>query len=715
MRIRISSMIFIESGRRFHYMPKQAASKKKKQKAMPLLKRKSSTSSKSITKPFNLKKNKLTKATPVPESNFDTDWDRSYESDTSLTNFHNDSYTAQPEERDPAAYKSWLTRLFYNWSIRLKLVFIISIIIILSISSIIYIATFFFKNDNELRIKEKNLEITELIAAKTRSDISNLIRSAKLAAISLSQGSAINLADKSEITELNDISSEEGFIAIYVYLMENGQATLSQKSYNPIFLTEKNWDKSVLDKNVKNDLKTFSSSYKGKTVVLNSSINKEPLIAVSYPYKMEEKSGFIIALAKMDGILNSFKSSGITDNFMLTQDGTVLAHSKKEEVYNKTSFKELPIYEKIQASPINNGQVKYENSNKEIFLASFKKLGLGNLTVVTSVPEEKAMEEVNNIQRRNFYLMIIILNVSILIVFIYSKNLTKPILSLVEASKKIERGEFQLDIKETSGDEIGVLTRSFVHMGKGLSERDKIKDAFGKFVSPELAEKALHGSMRLGGERKECTIFFSDIRNFTGMSETMQPEDVVEFLNLYMTEMVSCVNQKGGIVDKFIGDSIMAVWGAISSTDNDTESAIETALLMRKSLVVFNKSRGTVKKPFIRIGIGINTGDVIAGQIGSEERLEFTVIGDAVNLASRVEGLNKEFGTDILITESAYSKVANKYNVKKMKAIHVKGKKKPQVIYAVLGRLSDSSAPKSIQELRAIIFQESKSSSGTKA
>jgi len=710
-------------------MRPKSASKKNTKKATALLKQKASQKSKPISKSSKIKRktSARTKADkePILEGSWnraeieESDYPSSYEDTTYPESTRDQSLSFSDyvisEDKKSKSKRSWLKNLFYNSSIRLKLVFIISMIIILSISSIIYIATFFFRNDNELRIKEKNLEITELIASKTRADISNLIRSAKLAAISLAQGTVINLADKSEIKELNDLSNEEGFIAIYIYIMEGGRPTIFQKSYNPIFLTEKNWNKSVLDKAVNKDLKNYTASYKGKTVVLNSSINKEPLIAVSYPYKMDEASGFIIALAKMDSILSSFKSSGITDNFMLTQEGIVLAHSKKEDVYNKTSFKELPIYEKIQDSPINNGQIKFENSNKEVFLASFKKLGLGNLTVVTSVPEEKAMEEVNNIQRRNFYLMIIILNVSILIVFIYSKSLTKPILSLVEASKKIERGEFQLDIKETSGDEIGVLTRSFVHMGKGLSERDKIKDAFGKFVSPELAEKALHGNMRLGGERKECTIFFSDIRNFTAMSETMQPEDVVDFLNLYMTEMVSCVNQKAGIVDKFIGDSIMAVWGAISSTDNDTESAIETALLMRKSLAAFNKNRGTQKKPFIRIGIGINTGDVIAGQIGSEERLEFTVIGDAVNLASRVEGLNKEFGTDILITESAYSKVPNLYNVKKMKAIQVKGKKKAQVIFAVLGRLNDSSAPKSIPELRSIIYQDGKNSSGAKA
>lgn len=170
-----------------------------------------------------------------------------------------------------------------------------------------------------------------------------------------------------------------------------------------------------------------------------------------------------------------------------------------------------------------------------------------------------------------------------------------------------------------------------------------------------------------------------------------------------MTVMVKCINNTHGIVDKFIGDAIMATWGAAYSRGNDAENAIDAALTMRKELIKFNEGRGEAKKPIIKIGCGINFGPVIAGQIGSEERLEYTVIGDAVNLASRVEALNKPFGTDILITEDLYKLVSNNYRLEKMKAIKVKGKSAPQTIYAVLGRKDDESCPKSIQELRTLL------------
>jgi adenylate cyclase len=225
-------------------------------------------------------------------------------------------------------------------------------------------------------------------------------------------------------------------------------------------------------------------------------------------------------------------------------------------------------------------------------------------------------------------------------------------------------------------------------------------------VNPELAELVVKDGVRLGGERKTVAILFSDIRNFTAISEKLDPEEVVDFLNMYMTRMVECIDRTGGIVDKFIGDAIMAIWGVPVSKGNDTENAIDAALMMRKSLIEFNRDRGDPKNPIIRIGCGINTGPVLAGQIGSENRMEYTVIGDTVNLASRIEDLNKPFGTDILISEDTYKSVKEIYAVERMEPIKVKGKDKPQQIFAILGRLDDAERPGTIEELRVLLGLE---------
>jgi adenylate cyclase len=147
----------------------------------------------------------------------------------------------------------------------------------------------------------------------------------------------------------------------------------------------------------------------------------------------------------------------------------------------------------------------------------------------------------------------------------------------------------------------------------------------------------------------------------------------------------------------------MATWGALHHDDMAVENAINGTLMMRDALLKFNVGRGGDKKPIIQIGSGINSGFVISGQIGSNERLEYTVIGDAVNLASRIESLNKPFGTDILISEEAYSKVKDIFHVEKMQAIKVKGKEEAQTIFAVLGRKDDPNCVKTLKELRTLV------------
>ena len=294
---------------------------------------------------------------------------------------------------------------------------------------------------------------------------------------------------------------------------------------------------------------------------------------------------------------------------------------------------------------------------------------------------------------------------AIILIRIFSNGITNPIKELVDASSKIEHGEFELDMKPRTKDEIGLLTSSFVQMGKGLAEREKLMVSFSKFTNKTIAQKAASGELSLGGENRNATIFFSDIRSFTAMSEKMQPNEVVEFLNAYMTRMVECVNQTNGVVDKYIGDAIMAVWGAPESSgsaEGDALNAVTAALMMRDSLAKFNRERSGRGLPPVKIGCGINSGPVVAGQIGSEERMEYTVIGDAVNLASRTEALNKPFATDVLITENTYNLIKEKIIVAEMPGVHVKGKTDAIKMFAVINLVGRDGA-KSLDEVRTII------------
>jgi len=255
----------------------------------------------------------------------------------------------------------------------------------------------------------------------------------------------------------------------------------------------------------------------------------------------------------------------------------------------------------------------------------------------------------------------------------------------MEAARRISHGDFKVALKPKGRDEVAELSVTVNEMAKGLEERDRVKETFNKFHNKEIAEKLLSGEVKLGGERKEATIFFSDVRGFTGMSETMEPEQVVEMLNEYMTRMVAIIRAHGGIVDKYVGDAIMALWGVPIGKPDDTVNAVRACLAMRAELAKLNELRISRGQHALKIGMGLNTGPVIAGNIGSTEKMEYTVIGDSVNLASRMESMTKEYGTDLLIPQAILDRVKGQFVFEKCKSAKVKGKSQEIEIYKVTG------------------------------
>lgn len=583
-------------------------------------------------------------------------------------------------------------------SIRTKLLGIISLILIVSISLMIFLASHYFKKDMELRIRENDLHSANMIALKIQAEFLAISRNLKILASSFEGKDSCGGETKNLFFE-----NEKDILFLGIYTIEEDKIVLESHCQSPYpyskeFKTFKDYDEKV----TKPNKEAFFRAAAGATVLENvSPLFNTQIVGFSFPYlKNETQTKILIAYKKLTNIAETFQT-GMNINFLVDDFGVLLAHPDSGLVIKRTSMTETPIVKSLLGSKFPNNQFTYTDPiTGEKMMGTFTKLGFTGGAVVSIVAQDKVFQEVYNIQRRNIYLMIAVLSAAVLIVFIFSKTLTSPILSLVQGAKDIEQGNYAVYIEPKSGDEIGVLTESFNSMSKGLDEREKIKAAFGKFVNEEIAELSMKGEIKLGGERKYCAIFFSDIRSFTAISEKLEPEEVVEFLNQYMTEMVGCVRHTGGIVDKFIGDAIMATWGALKPLPNETESAVNASLLMRKALIKFNKGRGSEKKPIIKIGCGINSGHVISGQIGSDERLEYTVIGDAVNLASRIETLTKPFGADILVSEDAYERVKGVFNVELMPSIKVKGKEKPQVVYAVLGRKDDPTCYTSIKELR---------------
>ena len=241
-----------------------------------------------------------------------------------------------------------------------------------------------------------------------------------------------------------------------------------------------------------------------------------------------------------------------------------------------------------------------------------------------------------------------------------------------------------------TGDELEELARALNHATVTLGERDKLRTTFGKYMTATVMEHLLAGKVSLGGESLKVTILFTDIRSFTTISEKMEPQQLVGLLNEYFTEMVGIVMNEGGVVDKYIGDAIMAVFGAPVRKPDDAVRAVRAAVRMRRALTKLNERLAERGIPPLRTGIGIHTGPVIAGNIGSERRMEYTVIGDAVNLASRLESSTKELGVNVLISEDTWALVKHAVVGRPVKEIHVKGRAAPVMTYEVLGIVGEA-------------------------
>jgi adenylate cyclase len=212
-----------------------------------------------------------------------------------------------------------------------------------------------------------------------------------------------------------------------------------------------------------------------------------------------------------------------------------------------------------------------------------------------------------------------------------------------------------------------------------------------RYMSKEVADQLLAGGDTvLGGTMQTVTVLFSDIRNFTGVSEALGPRETVSLLNEYFADMVDVVSQHGGSLDKYIGDAIMALFGVPFEKPEDADSALRVANGMLTALAALNQRRGARGQDPIDIGVGIATGEVVVGNIGSPTRMEYTVIGDSVNLASRLEGANKFYRTKILVDATTRRSLKNPGLLREIDLLQVKGKDHPVAVYESLGYLAST-------------------------
>jgi len=233
---------------------------------------------------------------------------------------------------------------------------------------------------------------------------------------------------------------------------------------------------------------------------------------------------------------------------------------------------------------------------------------------------------------------------------VISRSITGPISDLNASVAAIGEGDYSTRAKTDRHDEVGMLAYAVNGMAEGLEEKERVRNLLGRLVSNDVAEELLKNDIELGGEEKEVTVLFCDIRDFTSLSESMPPSELLNLLNRYFTRLTAIIESHHGVVDKYIGDEVMAVFGAPVENRNHAGQAVAAAREILQALSIFNREIEHELSTTLNIGIGINTGTAVAGNIGSQSRMNYTVIGDVVNTASRLEGLTKEFNTPLVVS-----------------------------------------------------------------
>ena len=332
------------------------------------------------------------------------------------------------------------------------------------------------------------------------------------------------------------------------------------------------------------------------------------------------------------------------------------------------------------------------------FRPSFKHLMLFCFIVSSVFPVAILLSSYISVQINNgleihggvIFVSILLMLISFIITHGLSRLILNPLKNLTEASKRIQNGDYKSRVGIVTSDELGALADSFNDMADSLAEKEFMRDTFGKIVDPEVRDYLMSGSGKeslgaaLGGETREVTVLFCDIRSFTAMSEKMEASEVVQLLNKYFTALGKCIAAHHGIINKYIGDAIMAIFGAPVQSENSARDAFLAALDMRKALVEVNEDFKKEGFPEVHFGIGIHTGPVFAGTIGAENRMEYTVIGDTVNTASRLESLCKTYTKDLILSEASAEKLGEEDSKLSFVAeAEIRGKSQPMKLYTL--------------------------------
>ncbi|MDR2054046.1 MAG: HAMP domain-containing protein [Treponema sp.] len=588
-----------------------------------------------------------------------------------------------------------------RFPIGVKLVVIISVLSLVSLGTITALVSYLITQDVRLTAEDNNFTLNKRSAAEAEEILTG-VRSDT--AVLLNTLGTLGNAETLTRNAVSFFFDEHEDTAAVVYFGAAPAVLMNER-----FFLSNGIETALLEQFLGGEGDAIRRAAGGEVCIRNAApVFGLPLLALFFPLR-----GQAAAVVLSSEALSETFGTGANVSYLINDRADILVHPNSELVTAGANAENGAFVRGLRENPASSLQSLYTDEDGTRFFGAFTKLTLGNAAVITNIEYDKVFEGIAATTRRNIYLTIAVLCIAGIFIWLFSKTISAPVKGLTAAAERIEEGHFEIELEAKTHDEIGLLAGSFKRMSAALG-------VFGRFTNREIAVRAMRGEIRPGGLPKHATIFFSDIRGFTEKSENFTREygdgasdRIVQWLNEYFTRMVECVEKTGGVVDKFIGDAVMAHWGTAytaGSPEKDAFNCVKAALMMRAALLDMNKNRKNDDpgNPPIRIGCGINTGVVTAGQIGSEQRMEYTVIGDPVNLASRTEALNKPMGTDILITEDTWNLIGKYLITEEMPPVTVKGKEKPVRLFAVVNVKREEQGvkgkwPQTLAEVRTLL------------
>jgi len=314
----------------------------------------------------------------------------------------------------------------------------------------------------------------------------------------------------------------------------------------------------------------------------------------------------------------------------------------------------------------------------------------GDALEIVAVIQRSYRENEENLsvfQTRLLQFSVLILLFSVGVSIMLSRTVTEPVLALARRVGQIERGQFRNPGDGTAGrgrDEIAQLGAAVERMASGLEEKERVRNLLGKVVSREIAEELLSSPVELGGEERIVSVLFVDLHGFTALCEGESPAEILVLLNHYLSGITDAIERCGGVVDKFSGDAVMALFGAPVAHDDDPDRAASAILSVSQAIADVNEGLARPNR-LIKAGMGLHTGWVVAGNMGSESRLNYSVIGDTVNTAARLESLTRHYGVNNLVTDASRNACSGSFEWREIDLVRVKGRREPIRIHELLG------------------------------